>query len=247
MQEKILHDIGTEDFTINPVDGGSVVGDISGATGVVNSLLSSSMTVTWDSGVFASGETVTAGGNVSTSALGVISASFTGRLNRIVVQKNGMGAGANVPSSSAIHQWTVGGILGIETAKGGNFGASAAGFRIFDDLESPTLGFRWGLNGATNELEIFNQAGTKVYQITTGGISQNVTHKATASLQTPAIFIDTVPASGSSPKILSGIGSPEGVISAGGGSMYLNKSGGAGVTLFVKESGGSGNTGWVGK
>jgi hypothetical protein len=43
-----------------------------------------------------------------------------------------------------------------------------------------------------------------------------------------------------------GAGSPEGVITAGPGSLYLNTSGGAGTTLYVKESG-VGNTGWVGK
>ena len=43
-----------------------------------------------------------------------------------------------------------------------------------------------------------------------------------------------------------GTGSPEGVVTAGPGSLYLNKSGGANTSLYVKESGG-GNTGWVGK
>jgi hypothetical protein len=43
-----------------------------------------------------------------------------------------------------------------------------------------------------------------------------------------------------------GSGSPEGVVAAGPGSLYLNKSGGAGTSLYVKQSG-SGNTGWVGK
>uniref|UniRef100_A0A6M3L3I4 Putative pectate lyase n=1 Tax=viral metagenome TaxID=1070528 RepID=A0A6M3L3I4_9ZZZZ len=46
--------------------------------------------------------------------------------------------------------------------------------------------------------------------------------------------------------IESGAGSPEGAVSAGPGSLYLNTNGGAGTTLYVKESG-SGNTGWVGK
>lgn len=43
-----------------------------------------------------------------------------------------------------------------------------------------------------------------------------------------------------------GQGSPEGVIIALPGSMYLNSLGGAGATLWVKETG-SGNTGWVAK
>ena len=44
----------------------------------------------------------------------------------------------------------------------------------------------------------------------------------------------------------SGAGSPNGVVTAPPGSLYLNSSGGAGTTLYVKESG-TGNTGWVGK
>lgn len=43
-----------------------------------------------------------------------------------------------------------------------------------------------------------------------------------------------------------GQGSPEGVIVALPGSMYLNSLGGTGATLWVKETG-SGNTGWVAK
>lgn len=44
-------------------------------------------------------------------------------------------------------------------------------------------------------------------------------------------------------QILKGSGSPEGVITAPVGSLYVNTSGGAGSTLFIKESGTS-STGW---
>lgn len=47
--------------------------------------------------------------------------------------------------------------------------------------------------------------------------------------------------------IYSGAGSPNGVVTANPGSMYLNTSGGSGTTLYVKESGTGTNTGWVGK
>jgi hypothetical protein len=43
-----------------------------------------------------------------------------------------------------------------------------------------------------------------------------------------------------------GNGSPEGVVTASVGSLYLRFDGGAGSTLYVKESG-TGNTGWVAK
>jgi len=46
--------------------------------------------------------------------------------------------------------------------------------------------------------------------------------------------------------IYSGSGAPEGIVTAGVGSIYLRKDGGAATTLYVKESG-TGNTGWVAK
>ncbi len=47
-------------------------------------------------------------------------------------------------------------------------------------------------------------------------------------------------------QIVWGAGSPEGVISARVGSMYLRQDGGAGTTLYIKESG-TGSTGWIAK
>lgn len=48
------------------------------------------------------------------------------------------------------------------------------------------------------------------------------------------------------PGLYVGTGSPNTVVSAPVGSLYINKSGGANTTLYVKESG-TGNTGWVPK
>jgi hypothetical protein len=48
-------------------------------------------------------------------------------------------------------------------------------------------------------------------------------------------------------RVLRGIGSPEGVVVAKIGRLYVNASGGAGTTLYVKESGDMTNTGWVAK
>lgn len=47
-------------------------------------------------------------------------------------------------------------------------------------------------------------------------------------------------------QILSGNGSPQGVVAAPVGSMYLRRDGGANTTLYIKESG-TGNTGWAAK
>lgn len=46
--------------------------------------------------------------------------------------------------------------------------------------------------------------------------------------------------------LFSGTGSPETVVTAGVGSLYLRTDGGANTTLYVKESG-AGNSGWIAK
>ena len=48
------------------------------------------------------------------------------------------------------------------------------------------------------------------------------------------------------PLITTGSGSPEGVVTARIGSLFMRKDGGAGTSFYVKESG-TGNTGWVAK
>lgn len=47
-------------------------------------------------------------------------------------------------------------------------------------------------------------------------------------------------------RIWGGPGTPEGVVTAAPGAVFLRSNGGAGTTFYVKESG-TGNTGWVGK
>lgn len=42
-----------------------------------------------------------------------------------------------------------------------------------------------------------------------------------------------------------GNGSPEGVVSAPVGTLYMRRDGGSGTVFYVKEGGGTGNTGWV--
>lgn len=46
--------------------------------------------------------------------------------------------------------------------------------------------------------------------------------------------------------IYTGTGTPEGVVTAAVGSLFLRTDGGAGTCFYVKESG-TGNTGWVAK
>lgn len=47
--------------------------------------------------------------------------------------------------------------------------------------------------------------------------------------------------------VLSGVGSPEGVVNAKVGRLYVDTAGGAGTTLYVKESGDMTTTGWAAK
>jgi len=48
------------------------------------------------------------------------------------------------------------------------------------------------------------------------------------------------------PTISSGSGTPEAVVTAPVGSIYLRTNGGAGTSIYIKETG-AGNTGWIGK
>lgn len=48
-------------------------------------------------------------------------------------------------------------------------------------------------------------------------------------------------------RVRSGTGSPEGIVTAGPGTLYLRSDGGAGTCLYVKESARTLNTGWAAK
>jgi hypothetical protein len=91
--------------------------------------------------------------------------------------------------------------------------------------------------------------------LSSGSLSTGVV-KATGLTATGPVSGTNITASGAvvaasitvgTAQILVGTGTPEGVVSAIVGSLYLNLSGGSGTTLYVKESGSNGNTGWVGK
>lgn len=57
---------------------------------------------------------------------------------------------------------------------------------------------------------------------------------------------DVVAGDGEARRVYSGSGSPEGVVSAGIGSIYMRTDGGASTSIYVKESG-TAATGWVAK
>ena len=59
-------------------------------------------------------------------------------------------------------------------------------------------------------------------------------------------LFDVVAGDGENVRVFNGYGSPENVIKANIGSLYLRKDGGAGTSVYVKESG-TGSAGWVAK
>lgn len=93
-----------------------------------------------------------------------------------------------------------------------------------------------GTQGATNENVFgYNATGNGSNTVTIG--DANVTDLFTGA----EIFTF-----GNGLKIYTGVGTPEGAVTAPVGSMFLRSDGGAGTSFYIKESG-SGNTGWVAK
>lgn len=60
----------------------------------------------------------------------------------------------------------------------------------------------------------------------------------------PGNYVTLPNSAGTLIRFVPGVGSPEGVVTAGVGSLYYRTDGGAGTTLYTKESG-AGNTGWA--
>ena len=100
------------------------------------------------------------------------------------------------------------------------------------------IGNNISLAGSTVSSSVWNAEGSAV-------IGTPVTSSANVNPATLGVEYSVINQSANI-RVQYGTGSPEGVITAGIGSLFINKSGGAGTTLYVKESG-TGNTGWVGK
>jgi hypothetical protein len=87
------------------------------------------------------------------------------------------------------------------------------------------------------------QESTAASNHNTGGKTYRMILTLTKSMW-DQIQTDIVAAGGGSLPPLSGTGSPEGVVTASVGRLFLRTDGAAGTTLYTKESG-AGNTGWV--
>lgn len=78
---------------------------------------------------------------------------------------------------------------------------------------------------------------------------ENVTEQSTGAAWVAYSRTNAFAASGiviGTAKIINGTGSPEGVVTAPIGSVFLRTDGGASTTLYIKTSG-AGNTGWTAK
>jgi len=125
-----------------------------------------------------------------------------------------------------------------------SFVASTSGARGLD-ISTFTVS---GNNGAGHRFNATSSSG--MYQFQIGGTEHlRIANTGDITAKTGNVVIEGAGKGldfGSAVYWRTGIGSPEGVVTADRGSLYTNQSGGAGTTLYVKESG-TGNTGWVAK
>jgi hypothetical protein len=107
-----------------------------------------------------------------------------------------------------------------------------------------------GSNFAAGVNKVGN-AGSAAVQIKSGTAADfRVVKTTNGTAYSPIFKVDNdgviYPTGQTTRKWLCSTGSPEGVVTAGIGSLYTRTDGGAGTTLYIKESG-TGNTGWVAK
>jgi len=91
------------------------------------------------------------------------------------------------------------------------------------------------VSGTNNEIEGLRAVNILTNDINDGGTTTKNMLARSSATTTKMVGIHT------------GTGTPESVVTARVGSLYLDNTGGAGVTLYVKETGDNTNTGWVAK
>ena len=106
--------------------------------------------------------------------------------------------------------------------------------------------------GVTNESESGGHAGSNFYISRWGDGWTNLGLPVKINRATGKVTLGDVGSTAglefgsSGPRIMSGTGSPESVVTAPVGSLWLRTDGGASTTLYVKQTG-TGNTGWAAK
>lgn len=101
---------------------------------------------------------------------------------------------------------------------------------------------RLQFGGTSNSFPALKRSGTELQVRLADDSAYAPITALTAYLANGAVYLNTAATLG----VRSGTNSPEGVVPAVVGALYLRTDGGAGTTLYVKESG-TGNTGWVAK
>jgi len=161
--------------------------------------------------------------------------------------------GFYVQSTNTVKNQTITGIWGGYISDAQGTAATGTG----TTTSSYGLEIAQQTRGATNNIGLMLDSGTAGYKCLALGSTSNWLAWETAttfSLNTTTVLLkcDTDVASGkkltynSSQQLLWGTGSPETVVTATVGSMFLRTDGGASTTLYIKESG-TGNTGWIAK
>ncbi|ASS96098.1 glycosyl hydrolase family 28-related protein [Peribacillus simplex] len=108
--------------------------------------------------------------------------------------------------------------------------------------KNPTLTISNDTGNTSKVFSVINPMGTETVNINNSG---DITSRGVAYYEKGFRFF-TSDGTCNDRGIFQGAGSPEGVVTARTGSIYLNRSGGAGTTMYVKEKGTT-NTGWVAK
>jgi hypothetical protein len=161
--------------------------------------------------------------------------------NRVLLANGGDGNLTLLsPSETTFGMLQFGGVTGLHPALKRN-GATLEVKLADDSAYTPLAAGQFSIGGwntslGTNSIflngALLYSVSGNVLSISSDGGNNNIKVRTTAS-------------SGNS-EIINGTGSPETVITADVGSIFMRTDGGAGTTFYVKESG-SGNTGWVPK
>lgn len=158
-----------------------------------------------------------------------------------------IGATFDLTTDTLVKVWGLNGTTGGALQVGrGLPGTKSLRFIRGNDAEEPTFGFHTDAT-ATNNL-VFGVSSVNRVVLSNNGTTDIPLGVIVSSAGAFGFSSTTDAAAGTlSNAIYSGSGSPETVVAAKVGSLYLRTNGGAGTCLYVKESGSNTNTGWIAK
>ncbi len=228
--------------------GGGILGN-TGSPGIVKIIAGTGGAASGNSNGGAGGNVLVSSGNAALFLLagngGAAGAGGNGgaggSVNGSLVKLSGGNGGAGSAASAGGNSGSINGsVISVATGSGGDAG-SGANENGGAGGSGGSLTITGG-NGGIGSGGVAGGAGGAGGSITLNGSSASGT---TAGAAGGLINLSAIGTS-AAPNILNGNGSPESVVSAPKGSLFLRMDGGANTTLYVKESG-TGNTGWVAK